>query len=289
MVDAQTQLVGLIGWPVQHSLSPLMHNAAFAELGLNWCYVPLAVRPGAVEKALRGLAALGFRGSNVTLPHKRTVQLSLDSLATTASRLGAVNTLIVRRQTDGSATIEGHNTDAQGFLHALRHGGFQVSEESRAVIVGAGGGARAVIFGLLQAGVRDIVVLNRTVERAQAVVEDLEVEARLRALALSKDTLLDYAERADLLVNATPVGMWPGVDESIWPNGVPMPGQCAVFDLVYHPLQTRLLQQVRQSGALGIDGLGMLVAQGALSFEMWTGVAPPVEIMRAACEEALRR
>jgi len=121
------------------------------------------------------------------------------------------------------------------------------------------------------------------------VVEDLGAGAHLRALALSRETLLDCVERADLLVNATPMGMWPDVDESIWPNGVPMPRQLTVFDLVYHPLQTRLLHQVRQSGALGIDGLGMLVAQGALSFEMWTGVAPPVRIMRAACEEALRR
>ncbi len=309
-IDGCTQLVGLIGWPVEHSLSPVMHNAAFDALGLNWRYVPLPVPPGQVEAAMRGLVALGFRGANVTVPHKQAAMPVLNTIGPSARALGAVNTLIVGRRADGTPVIGGYNTDDKGFVGALRQGGFEPEEGGDVVVVGAGGAARAVVFGLLWSGIGKIVVLNRTLERGRALVSDLGPlpqplpEAgrgdspfprreggrgvRLCALPLTPETLVESARAADLLVNATTVGMWPHVNGSIWPGGVPIPAHLTVFDLVYNPLETRLLRQARGSGARAIDGLGMLVRQGTLAFEMWTGEEAPIEVMRAACESMLK-
>jgi len=293
MVDGHTQLVGLIGWPVKHSLSPAMHNAAFDALELNWRYVPLPVPPGEVEAAVRGLVALGFRGANVTVPHKRAVISMLDSAAPNARDLGAVNTLVIERREGSSTVIKGYNTDDQGFINALQHEGFDVGGWKSAVVVGAGGAARAIIYSLLRSGKGEIVVLNRTLERAQALISDLglcpQETSRLRALPLTVETLVESARAAGLLINATTVGMWPHVEHSIWPPDVPIPVHLTVFDLVYNPPRTRLLKQARESRAHGISGLGMLVEQGALSFKIWTGKPAPVEVMRAVCEQALKR
>lgn len=288
-------MVGLIGWPVEHSLSPAMHNAAFDALGLNWRYIPLPVPPGQVEAAVHGLAALGFRGANVTVPHKEAVIPALNIIDSSAQVLGAVNTLVVGRGEDGASTIGGHNTDSKGFVGALRTGGFEPEDGGDIVVVGAGGSSRAVVFGLLWSGNGKIVVLNRTLERARALVFELGSRhgwsSRLRALPLTTETLFESARAADLLVNTTSVGMWPRVDCSIWLQGVPVPSHLTVFDLVYNPLETRLLRQARKSGARGIDGLGMLVRQGALAFDMWmnegSDIAEVASLMRAACENAL--
>jgi shikimate dehydrogenase len=296
MIDGHTQLVGLIGWPVAHSLSPAMHNAAFDALGLNWRYVPLLVPPGHAEVAVRGLAALGFRGANVTVPHKQAVMSVLDSITPDARELGAVNTLAIERSADGTAAIGGCNTDVHGFIGALRCCGFEPEGRS-AVVVGAGGAARAVIFGLLESGIADIVVLNRTLERAQWLLSDLgrrpREASRLRALPLTPRMIVRSAHAAELLVNATTVGMWPHVDGSVWPDDVPIPAHLTVFDLVYNPLETCFLRQARQSGACAIDGLGMFVRQGALAFDMWTNQGLAVDeiaaLMRTVCERALRR
>jgi shikimate dehydrogenase len=292
MIDGHTKLVGLIGWPVEHSLSPLMHNAAFDALGLNWRYVPLPVPPGQVEVAIRGLAALGFCGANVTVPHKQAVMPVLDSISPNARALGAVNTLLLERDAGGELlSVQGYNTDDAGFVSALRQhfpplGGTKGGD---AVVVGAGGAARAVVFGLLGAGSGQITVLNRSPRRARELTADLArspaCAARLRALPLTPETLIESARAASLLVNATPVGMWPRVDDSIWPDVAPLPSHLTVFDLVYNPLQTRLLRQAQRAGARPIDGLGMLIHQGAIAFKIWTGAATVNEIttlMRAA-------
>jgi shikimate dehydrogenase len=291
MIDGRTQLVGLIGWPVEHTLSPAMHNAAFDSLGLNWRYVPLPVRPGQVEAAVRGLPALGFRGANVTVPHKQAVIPALDSVAPNAKALGAVNTLVVGWSKDDRPDIGGHNTDAGGFIGALQQGGFDPEGKS-AVVVGAGGGARAVVFGLREAGASAILIFDVELQRAQALVSDLARQENqknvLRPMPLTTEAVVESARAADLLINATPVGMWPHEDGSIWPDGVLVPPHLTVFDLVYNPAETRLLRRARESGARAIGGLEMLVRQGALAFEMWTGQPAPVEVMRAACERALK-
>jgi shikimate dehydrogenase len=266
-----------------------MHNAAFDALGLDWRYVPLPVPPGQVEAAVRGLTALGFRGANVTVPHKQAVIPVLDSVASDASVFGAVNTLVVERTDTENPIISGCNTDHKGFISALRRDGFD-PEGKCAVVVGAGGGGRAVVFGLLAAGAVDVLVLDLVSEKAKALVSNLDSDnsSRLHTLPLASEMLIESARKADLLVNATPVGMWPKIDDSIWPAEVPVPRHLAVFDLVYNPLETKLLQQVREAEAHPIGGLEMLVGQGGLSFERWTGRSAPIEVMRQACERALK-
>ncbi len=293
MIDGKTQLVGLVGWPVEHSLSPAMHNAAFRAMGLNWRYLPLPVRPGQVEAAVRGLAALNFRGANVTVPHKAAVVPLLDRRSEDVAALGAANTLLFGRGDDGTPTVSGFNTDEAGFIQAVRGGGFEPGNGGDAVVVGAGGGARAAVRGLLRAGIGRVAVLNRDLQRAQCFVAHLgcvaEDPSRLGALPLTVESLVESARAARLLVNATPVGMWPRVDESIWPAEVPVPAHLSVMDLVYNPLETCLLRHAGRSGARTIDGLGMLLYQGAAALEIWTGQTPPIEVMRAACEGGLRR
>lgn len=285
MIDGRTQLVGLIGWPVEHSLSPVMHNDAFAALKMNWSYLPLPVPSQRVNAAVSGLVALGFRGANVTVPHKQTVIPFLDEITPEAELIGAVNTIVVT----GDGRSVGENTDAVGFVVALASAGFTVAG-CHALIVGAGGAARAVVYALMESGARAVTILNRSIKRAQEIVERFSggmQRTQLRAEALSAATLVSSAEDADLLVNATPVGMWPDVDRSIWPLETPIPPHLTVFDLVYNPYQTRLLQQARVAKARTTSGLEMLVQQGARSFQLWTNRQAPIDVMRAACVQDL--
>jgi shikimate dehydrogenase len=276
-INGQTKLVGLIGYPVEHSLSPAMHNSAFAALSLNWCYVPLPVPPERLGEAVAGLRALGLAGVNVTVPHKEAVMSYLDEVTPAAQAIGAVNTIVVRKG------LIGHNTDWQGFLTALSEGGFD-PQGKRAVVLGAGGAARAVVHALARAGAQ-VTVLNRTLARAQALIQDFS--PLFPALPLTLQTLEEQTAGAHLLVNATPVGMWPQVDQSIWPEDLPFPGHLTVFDLVYNPRQTKLLRQAEAVGAKVIGGLGMLVHQGAAAFELWTGEKAPVEVMYEATNKIL--
>ena len=290
MIDGSTQLVGVVGWPIEHSLSPTMHNAAFEALGLNWTYVPLPVSPGMEGESLRALATLGFAGANVTVPYKSALLRGLDSVTPDAERIGAVNTVVVRRQDVGMVSLEGHNTDHAGFMEALRQGGFDPAGES-AVVAGAGGAARAAVFGLLTGGLSKAIVMSRRVRRAESLVNDLGSlsSGRLEPLEFSSDLLVDAVRNASLLVNATPVGMWPQEGTSIWPKGVPLPADVFVCDLVYIPRETQLLRQARDAGACGLGGLAMLIEQGAQALAQWTGREPPREIMRQACEQEMER
>jgi len=284
-INGQTKLVGLIGYPVEHSLSPAMHNSAFAALNLNWCYVPLPVRPERLGKAVAGLRALGFVGANVTVPHKEAVISHLDHIAPAAQAIGAVNTIAMSSAVVREGKLIGYNTDWRGFLTALSEGGFD-PQGKRAVILGAGGAARAVVYALAQAGAQ-VIVLNRTLARAQALVKDFS--PLFPTLPLTPQTLEEQTADTHLLVNTTPVGMWPEVDKSIWPEDLPFPGHLTVFDLVYNPRQTTLLRQARRAGAKVIGGLGMLVHQGAVAFELWTGEKAPVETMYEAANKTLGR
>jgi shikimate dehydrogenase len=297
VIDGSTQLVGVMGWPVEHSLSPIMHNAVFEALGLSWCYVPLPVPQSQVERAVRGLVALGFRGANVTVPHKESVLPLLDTVAPDAQALGAVNTLLIGRDSAGAATLSGYNTDVEGFVGALRQGGFEPDKADHVVVVGAGGAARAVVFGLLWSGCHEITILNRTPQRAEDLVSTFDRQAgtgvTLRALPLTTETLVESARAADLLVHSTSVGMWPRVEGSVWPPEVPIPSHLTLMDVVYNPLETRLLRHARASGARAVDGLGMLVRQGALALGLWTSRGLDIDdvarLMRTACEQVLRR
>jgi shikimate dehydrogenase len=211
----------------------------------------------------------------------------LDQITDTAQAIGAVNTIVER-----GGHLIGHNTDADGFLLSLLHTGFRTADR-RALVLGAGGAARAIIYALLGSGIAQVTVLSRTPEHAELLTLHLgslyDWSGRLCALPLTIETLVERVGAVDLLVNATTVGMWPHTDRSLWPDGVPLPPHLAVFDLVYNPAKTRLLRQARASGARSIGGLEMLVRQGALAFELWTGQSPPSNVMRAAARQAMKR
>lgn len=284
-MDGKTTLTGLLGWPVEHSLSPALHNAAFTALGLNWAYLPLPTPPEHLPDVLRGLARCGFRGLNVTIPHKQAVLPLLDALSPTARALGAVNTISIETADDGNPCLRGDNTDVEGFLHPLRA---QNLTPLSAVVVGAGGAARAVIYGLLQLGVERISLLNRDPIRAEQLAESLADGARVNPLPLSPTALIEVCQSAELLVNTTPLGMWPHTEGSAWPEEVSMPAHLTVYDLVYNPHQTRLLQIAEQSGARSIGGLEMLIHQAAAAFQIWTGQPAPIEAMLQACPPSWR-
>jgi len=284
VISGRTTLVGVIGYPVEHSLSPIMHNAAFAALGLDWAYVPLPVYPDHLGEAVRGLRALGFAGANVTVPHKQAVMMHLDDLSYTAQVIGAVNTIVVQ---DG--TLYGENTDAAGFLAALAEAGFDAAG-AYAAVLGAGGAARAVVHALAQAGARQVQIFNRHLGRAYQLCRDMEKfhpDVRFEAAPLQE--VRTIGEDVDLLVNTTSLGMWPDTERSPWAPDWPFPAHLTVCDLVYNPAETMLLSQARAAGAETVSGLGMLVFQGAAAFELWTGRPAPRAVMRAALRQALRQ
>ena len=272
-------LTGLLGWPVAHSRSPGMHNAAFAAAGIAGVYLPLAVPPERLAAAVQGLVALGFRGVNVTIPHKQAVIPLLDDLTPAARAIGAVNTILVRE--DGR--LYGDNTDAPGFIADLTEQGVVLADIAAegALVLGAGGSARAVVFALATAGV-PVTVWARRAEQAQALCDGLRPFLPSAVVLQVLPPTAPTPGRPALIVNCTPVGMEPQVGVSPWPSSWALhPGQI-VYDLVYNPPHTRLLQQAAAHGARGINGLGMLLHQGALAWELWTGRPAPLAAMRRA-------
>ncbi len=277
--------MGLIGDPVGHSLSPLLHNAAFSALGLDWVYVAFEVPPEEVPAAIGGVRALGIDGLSVTMPHKAAVAELMDRLTPTARRLGAVNT-VVRR----GGRLEGETTDGEGLLAALRIDEGWEPAGRRCLLLGTGGAARAVALALGDAGVGELIVAGRRAEQAREVAGLAGGAGRVGAV--------DQADRAEVIINATPVGMagvasLPGV---AGPPELPFdleptrlgPSQLVV-DLVYAPAVTPLLAAARAQGARGVNGLGMLIHQAALQFRLWTSEDAPLDAMSAAAMSALAR
>ncbi len=285
-ITGTTRVVGVIGWPVAHSLSPPMHNAAFAHLGLDWVYVAFPVHPDGVGEAVRGVRGLGLVGINVTIPHKQAVIEHLDELDQTAADLEAANTI---HNADGH--LKGYNTDGPGLLRSLAEAGFQPSGKKVAVI-GAGGSARAVVFALARAGASHIAILNRTLEKAVRLAELVRSRCKFPAvepLPLTGAASREAVESADAVIDCTSVGMHPHTDvPPVVPAEWLRPGQ-VVCDLTYNPRHTVLLKAARSRGATVVDGTGMLVHQGAIAFEIWTGRSAPVEVMRAALLAALEQ
>ena len=279
--DARTTIVGVIGYPVTHSLSPLLHNAAFAAWGLNWISVGFEVAPGKIAVALDGLRALEVAGVSVTMPHKEDVARLVDERSDVASRLGAVNCVINR---DG--VLRGDNTDGAGFLASLGRAANFDPAGKRCLVLGAGGAARAVILALAEAGADLVGVVNRTAQRA---VDAAALAGEVgRAVEVGDDSDVVVRE-ADLVVNATPVGMEGAGSKDAGSLVAPSlfhEGQVAV-DLVYVPRPTPWLASAADSGAVVVDGLGMLVHQAAVQLELWTGLAAPLDVMWRAATEAV--
>ena len=274
-ISGTTRVVGIVGWPVEHSLSPAIHNAAFAALGLDWVYVPLPVDPADVSGALAGVTGLGLAGANVTMPHKAAAADAASTLSDDARRLHAVNTLVV----DGSE-LHGHNTDAPGFERFLRDDAAFDPAGRRALLLGAGGAARACALALARGGAASIVVAARDPARVDvpfsAAVDGFPTGIEAVAFADA------VGVEADLIVNATPLGARgdPPPTPPIGPGTV-------VVDLLTHPVVTELQTSARARGASAFGGLGLLLHQAALSFELWTGQQPQLDVMSAAAIGAL--
>ncbi len=274
MLTGRTRVAGVIGSPIQHSLSPAIFNAAFGAAGLDWAYLAFEVAEGSAGSAMAGVRALGLAGVSVTMPHKAAVIDELDGLSDAAAALGAVNCI-----TNRAGVLHGDNTDGAGFIDALQlDEGIEVAG-TRCAIVGAGGAGRAVARALGEAGAASIVVINRS--RASA--------ARAVALAGPRGRIgtAEDVETAELVVNATPLGMGVVVATDGEPEPLPIDvsrlgaGQ-VVVDLVYHPAATPLLIEARRRGLRSVNGLGMLIHQAAHAFRLWTGEDPPLEVMSAA-------
>jgi shikimate dehydrogenase len=274
LISGTTRVAGVIGTPIRHSLSPVIANAAFGALDLDWSYFAFEVAPDDVGAALEGMRALGLGGLSVTMPDKERAAALVDRCSTDAAALGAVNCIV---PVDGE--LVGENTDGPGFIDALAADtGFDPAGR-RAVVLGAGGAARAVVLALARAGAADIAVVNRTAanaERAVALVPGIGRTA----------TASEAVQGADLVVNATPVGM---IERGIPVDTGLLGPTHTVVDLVYHPSTTPFLAAAAERGSSVANGLGMLVHQAAHAVRLWTGLQPPVEAMLAAAEGALAK
>jgi shikimate dehydrogenase len=283
MISSETKICGLIGDPVTHSVSPVMHNAAFEALGLDYIYLPFNVAKDKLAQAVDGVGGLNIRGLNVTIPHKVAVIPFLGRLEPLAERIGAINTII-----NESGVLTGHNTDAAGFLKVLQENGIE-PRDKKVVLLGAGGAARAIAFALAEKGT-GLAILNRKQEMAWAVELASSVSSfsgrKVKALELNEQNLKAALVPADVVVNATSVGMSPNDGQSPVSREL-LRQELVVFDIVYNPVKTRLLSEAEQAGAITVNGLDMLVWQGVLAFELWTGVKAPVKVMRDEVVRAL--
>jgi len=283
IISGRTRLCGVIGDPIEHTMSPAMHNAAFAQVGLDYVYIPFRVKKEGLGQAIDGMRGLNIRGLNVTIPHKVTVIPLLDKLDPLAEKIGAVNTI-----TSDDGVLTGYNTDAGGFLQALLTRGIE-PKGKKIVILGAGGASRAISFILAERG-SNLVILNRLLELdwAKELASNIShiFTKEVEALELNEENLARVFREPDILVNATSVGMTPNIDETPVPRNLLKPG-LVVFDIVYNPIKTRLLREAEAAGAETISGVDMFVWQGALAFEKWTGQKAPLDLMKREVIKAL--
>ncbi|MFH1625798.1 MAG: shikimate dehydrogenase [Pseudomonadota bacterium] len=289
-IDGNTKVTGILGHPVRHSLSPLMHNTAFESLGLNYVYLPFDIKPENLEGAITAIRYMNIAGVNVTIPYKEKVIRYLDELDTEAELIGAVNTI---KNVDGK--LLGFNTDGMGFVESLKYDlGFNPKGKNM-LMIGAGGAARGIFASLCSNGAKSVCVTNRTSGRAKKLIEEFSdrfpsVEFSilpLDSLLSSNDNTLKYClNSTDLLINATSVGM-KGDSLTLPLNRLPR--GVIIYDIVYNPLKTPLLVEAEETGLTTQNGLSMLVFQGALSFKIWTDADPPVKLMKETLVKKLSR
>ena len=275
MISGRTKIYGIFGYPVEHTFSPGMHNAAFKKLGMDACYVPFSVHPSRLRDAVKAAIPLGLRGLNITVPHKEKVIAWLDQLSEEARLIGAVNTIEVRE-----GRLIGHNTDGRGFIRSLRDGAAFDPGGKSFLISGAGGAARAVGFCLALAKAEKIALYDVDSRKASGLARDIRRKTGIAAEAISMGALAVAAEEAHCLINATPLGLkkndpLPLGRELIRPHHL-------VCDLVYNPPETGLLKAAKERGARGLPGIGMLLYQGVIAFELWTEAKAPVTVMKNA-------
>jgi len=273
-IDGKTEVICIIGNPVEHSFSPVMHNAAFESLGLNCCYLPFRVESDKLPDALNGIRALNIRGANVTVPHKQAVIPLLDSIDKEAEFIGAVNTV-----KNDNGTLKGYNTDGRGFIESLKVAGIE-TQSRKILVLGAGGASRAVSYYLSQTA-SELFIHNRNRSKGMDLVNDLK---GLGGNVSFMEDLRD-ASSAEILINATSLGLRPDDPLPVNPE-ILSPGQ-TVCDLIYW--ETPLLAGARKRGCRTLDGMGMLLYQGVLAFRIWTGLTPPVDLLRKVLMEQVER
>ena len=280
-IDASTVICTVIGNPVEHSLSPAIHNAAFAACGLNWAYV--AFRVEELQEAIEGIRALGIRGVSVTIPHKVAVMSLLDIVDEAARTIGSINTIV-----NTAGHLAGYNSDGEGALQALQDAGFD-STGKRVVLLGSGGAARAIAIALvLKAPPKKLTILGAVEEEVLRLSSD---SARRGAVAVAGELLTDTSlssslHDCEILIHATPIGMHPKSDQSLVPIQL-LHKNLAVFDIVYNPLKTRLLIDAENAGCTVIPGIEMFLNQAAVQFKLWTGQEAPKQVMREVLQTAL--
>lgn len=272
MITGKTNIVGLIGNPVEHSMSPPMHNAVFDYLGLDFVYVPFNVEKNALYDSIQGARALGIKGLNVTIPHKTRVMEFLDVIDEAAELIGAVNTIKFEED-----VAIGYNTDGIGAVKALEE--ITSVNSKKVVIIGAGGAARAVAFQLILSGIESLTIINRTPEKALKLKNEIVSKVESNVFCGNLEIMEKEVSNADILIDTTPIGMYPHIDDEPVIRAEMMHSDLVVNDLVYNPLETVLLKEAEKVGAKGVSGLKMLIYQGAEAFKIWTGVDAPVSIM----------
>lgn len=273
-ITGKTKLIGVIGDPVEHSLSPLMHNSAIERMGLDYVYVPLPVKGENLEKALGGFEAIGLVGFNVTIPHKQAILPLLSEISPVARMVGAVN-VVWRKQ----GQWIGANTDVEGFiapLKTLRREWKRITP----VILGNGGAARAVVVGCARLGCPEIIVVGRDRQKLERFEQSFKIDLKICTFS----ELAESISKTELLINTTPVGMYPDIDRSPVDESLMalLPPGAIAYDLIYNPKPTRFLKLAQNRGAIAIDGLEMLIGQGAAALEIWLGQPVPIEVMRQA-------
>jgi shikimate dehydrogenase len=280
IIDGSTRITGILGYPIKHTFSPAMHNAAFKALNLNYVYLPFQVHPGQLKEAIRGMRALGIVGANVTVPFKQEVIKYLDALSGEAESIGAVNTVC---QSNGK--LIGYNTDGAGFIASLKEAGIEPAGKV-VCLIGAGGAGRAVAVALAQAGIERIFISDLVMEKACELVKTIERNFdKIYVESIEGDKIKKILPISSILINATPVGMQKDEPSPIHPEL--LHPDLVVCDLVYNPPETNLLKEAKKRGAKVLNGLGMLLHQGALSFNKWTNLKPPLDIMRKALEDMI--
>lgn len=279
LFNQQALLLGVMGDPIKHSKSPIMHSAALRETGLEGSYVPLHIVPDQLEEAISAIRTLGFRGVNVTVPHKVKVMEFLDEVDEGAKAIGAVNTIV-----NDNGRLIGYNTDGIGYLRSLKEEAVSEIKGRRIVVIGAGGAARGIIHALLAERPESVVIANRTVGSAERLCAEWNNLGQLIACGIHE--VDSHLASSDIIINTTSVGMSPNIDEvPISPEL--LPEGAVVSDLIYNPLRTKLLQEAEQRGCRIHSGLGMFIYQGAYAFEYWTGQPAPIAAMRQAVIEVL--
>ena len=280
-IKGSTNIVGLIGHPVEHSFSPPMHNAAFQKLGMDWAYVAFDVNPNDLPSAIEGAKSLNIKGFNVTIPHKIEVMQQLNDLDEVAGLIGAVNTIDFKN-------LKGYNTDGIGAVRAIE----EVSsiKNKNVVVAGAGGASRAISFYLAKFGASSITILNRNVNRAQNLADDVLKSDLIGDVGSDSISEINkYLSNADILVDTTPLGMDPHIDDAPIAKAEDMHDNLVVFDAVYNPHETVLIKEAIKAGAKSVYGIKMLLYQGAESFKIWTGRDAPIDVMENALNQFLGR